>query len=434
MGVATGDIDNDGFVDLYLTNFGPNQMFRNNGDGTFADVSRRSGTDDPGFSVSASFVDYDDDRWLDLFVANYVHYSIATDQACTSVADERDYCPPRVYRAQPSRLYRNNRDGTFSDVTTAAGIAREFGRALGVATADFTKDGLIDIFVANDGDEDLLWINQGNDTFRNTALAAGVAVTAEGKAEGSMGVDAGDFDNDADEDLVITELNGEGTNLFVNDGSGIFEDQSARSGLGPSTLDYTGFGTAWFDFDNDGWLDLLAVNGTVFNLGNRASHPFPHDQRKLLFHNLRNGRFEDVSARGGAVFELSEVGRGAAFGDVDNDGDVDVLVGNDNGRTRLLINNVGSNSHWLGLRLISREGRDMLGARVEIIREGKPTLWRRARADGSYASANDPRVLVGLGRSAEAPRVRVHWPGGRVEDWGTLAIDRYATLREGGGS
>jgi len=451
MGVATGDIDNDGCVDLYLTNFGPNQMFRNQCDGTFVDVSRHSGTDDPSFSVSASFLDYDRDGWLDLYVGNYLDYRIEANEKCFLVSGERDYCPPTAYRPQRDRLYHNNGDGTFSDVTGKALVDGDFGPALGVTAADFDSDGWLDIYVANDNHDNLLWMNQRNGTFRNTALLAGAALTAEGKAEASMGVDAGDFDNDGDEDLFMTELTGEGANLYVNDGSATFEDWSARSGLGPRTLAYTGFGAAWFDFDNDGWLDILTVNGTIAAIEalRQADDPLPFHQRRQLFRNLANGQFEDVTDRAGTTFERSEVGRGAAFGDIDNDGDVDVLIGNDAGRTRLLINNVGSRKHWLGLRLVGEKvGRDMYGARVAVLRPSTGArdgpgglaarangsrVWRRARADGSYASANDPRVLVGLGDSAEAPRVQVVWPSGRVEEWTAVPVDRYTTLTEGGG-
>ncbi len=436
MGVATGDIDNDGWVDLYVTRRGPNLMYRNNGDGTLTDVSRQTGTDDPGWSVSASFVDVDRDGWLDLYVGNYLSYSTDADTDCFSLSGEPDYCAPNMYRAQPDRLYRNQGDGTFVDVTAAARMGGEFGPALGVATADFDGDGWIDIYVANDGQENQLWMNQRNGTFKNTGPLSGAAVTADGKVEASMGVDAGDFDNDGDEELFMTELTGEGNNLFVNDGSGMFEDRSAPTGLGPSSLAYTGFGTAWFDFDNDGWLDILTVNGAVSTIRAlaQASDPFPLHQRKQLFRNLGDGRFEEVSGRAGAVFRSSEVGRGAAFGDVDNDGDVDVLVGNNNGRVRLLINNIGSRNHWLGLRLVGQHApRDMLGARVAIVRADGSTLWRRARADGSYASANDPRVLAGLGDSAKTPGVRVRWPSGRLEEWTEVAIDRWTTLKEGGG-
>lgn len=435
IGVATGDIDNDGRVDLYLTNFGPNQMWRNNGNGTFTDVTKQSGTDgEPGFGVSSSFFDYDRDGWLDLYVGNNVVYTLKNRTRCPNVTGGRDYCPPQIYGGQPDRLYRNQGNGKFVDVSAKALRGAKFGPALGVATADYNGDGWIDIYVANDGEENLLWVNQRDGTFTETALLAGAALTAEGKAEASMGVDAGDFDNDGDEDLFMTELTGEGSNLYVNDGSGRFQDLSAPSGLGPASRPYTGWGTAWIDFDNDGWLDLLSVNGTVVVVEGRMNEPFPYDQRKLLFRNLRNGRFEDVTSRAGAVFALSESGRGAAFGDVDNDGDVDVLVGNDTGRVRLLINNTGNRHHWLGMRLEGKQApRDMVGARVTVIRSDGSKLWRRARSDGSYASANDPRVLVGLGASTEKPRVQVRWPSGNTEEWSDVAIDRWTTLKEGSG-
>jgi hypothetical protein len=275
-------------------------------------------------------------------------------------------------------------------------------------------------------------------------LLAGVALGPNGERKANMGVDAGDFDNDGDEDLFVTELINQGSSLFVNDGTGVFEEQGMRLGVRRPSLPYTGFGAAWLDVDNDGWLDVLSVNGDVNQNAKDPSwknNPFPLGQRKLLLRNV-SGRFEDVTDRAGQVFTLVEAGRGAAFGDIDNDGDVDVLVANGAGRTRLLINNIGNRNHWLGLRLIGQArlaspkpagggGRDMVGARVGIIRANAPTLWRRARADGSYASANDPRVLVGLGQSQEKPRVRVIWPGGQTEEWAGVAIDQYTTLTEG---
>jgi hypothetical protein len=444
MGVAAGDFNNDGCVDLYLTNFGRNQMFRNNCDGTFSDVSKATGTDSAGWSVSAAFVDIDRDGWLDLYVGNYLRYNLSSNTKCFSQSGAQDYCTPRSYQPLPGRLYRNQRNGTFIDITAESRIAAEYGPALGVTTADFDGDGWIDIYIANDGKENQLWKNQHDGTFKNVALLAGVALPVTGNAEASMGVDAGDYDNDGDEDLFITEQTGEGANLFVNDGSGVFDDRSERSGLGALTLGYTGFGTAFFDFDNDGWLDLLTVNGAVQTIQAlaQAHDPFPLHQRRQLFRNLGNGRFEDVTSRAGAAFQLSEVGRGAAFGDIDNDGDIDVLVGNNNGPVRLFINNIGHRSHWVGLRLVGSPGnsirhgslsvRDMLGARVEIVRKSG-SLWRRVRADGSYGSANDPRVLVGLGSSTEVPHVRVRWPDGRIEDFGDVALDGYTTLKEGSG-
>ena len=436
MGVAAGDINNDGWVDLYLTRFGANQMFRNKGDGTFSEISKQSGTDDASWSVSASFLDFDRDGWLDLYVGNYLNYSVKDDIHCFSLSGKPDYCAPSVYRPQPDRLYRNRGDGTFADVTSASGIADAFGPALGVSTADFNGDGWIDIYVANDGQENQLWMNQRDGSFKNAALLSGAALNAAGKAEASMGVDAGDFDNDGDEDLFIANLTGEGATLYVNNGVGAFDDHGALSGLRPQSLAYTGFGAAWLDLDNDGWLDVSTMNGGVRMIEalGQADALFPLNQPNQLFRNLGNGRFEGVTARAGAAFRSAEVSRGAAFGDIDNDGDTDVLVGNNNGKLRLLINAAPPRAHWLGLKLVkNRTPRDMVGARVRVDRTGRPPLWRRARADGSYASANDPRVLVGLGDSIEVPRVQVTWPSGRVEEWTKVPLDRYTTLTEGGG-
>ena len=436
MGVATGDYNNDGCVDLYLTNLGSNQLFRNNCDGTFTDVTEASHTASPGWSVSAAFVDFDRDGWLDLFVGHYVNYSVEGNVKCFGLAGGPDYCPPHVYTAQPSKLYRNNRDGTFTDVTARAGLSTEFGPALGVSTADFNGDGWIDIYVANDGQPNQLWINQRNGTFKNAALLSGAALGANGEAKSSMGVDAGDFDNDGNEDLFITELTGQGADLFVNAGGGVFEERSARAGLRQPTLPFTGFGAAWLDIDNDGWLDLVTVNGAVTQNIDAAARreKFALQQRKQAFRNLGNGRFEDVTSRAGPAFARAEVSRGAAFGDIDNDGDPDLVVGNASGPVRVLLNEIGRRHHWIGLRLVGSDGRrDMLGARVAVIRADGRTLWRRVRADGSYASANDPRVLAGLGDSSGPVTVRVIWPDGRSETRPGLAIDRYMTIREGTG-
>jgi enediyne biosynthesis protein E4 len=429
MGVATGDFNNDGWVDLYLTKFdAPNQLLRNNGNGTFTDVSKASGTDQRSWSVSAAFVDFDRDGWLDLYVGNYLRYRLEGNTRCSSPTGAPDYCTPSSYPALPGRLYRNQRNGTFADVTTSSRVGSEYGPALGVATADFNGDGWMDIYVANDGKENQLWLNRHNGTFENGALLAGVALPSSGKAEGSMGVDAGDFDNDGDDDLVMTELTAEGSNLYVNDGTGVFTDASAPSAIGPASLPFTGFGAVWFDFDNDGLLDFVAANGTVqiVEALRQAKDPFPMHQKKLLLRNAGGGRLEDVTAKAGAAFALSEVGRGLAVGDVDNDGDLDLLIGNNNGHTRLLMNQAAVGKHWLGIKMA-------VGSRVEVIRQKGGSLWRRSRADGSYASANDPRVLVGLGDDGGAVSVRVRWPSGRSEMFADVMVDRYLTLTEGTG-
>jgi hypothetical protein len=251
-----------------------------------------------------------------------------------------------------------------------------------------------------------------------------------------MGVDAGDFDNDGDDDLVISVLQGQGIDLFVNDGSAMFTEEGARTGLRFPTLPFTGFGAAWFDADNDGWLDLAIVNGAVTQTAEAlaGTRPFALEQRRQLFRNTGRGTFDEVSDRAGAAFAMGDVGRGAAFGDLDNDGDTDIVVGNGNGPIRLLVNEVGQRKHWVGLRLLGRaHPRDMLGARVGVTRSDGSTLWRRARADGSYASANDPRVLVGLDEAASGPSVRVIWPDGSEESWDRVDVDRYTVLTQGTG-
>ena len=450
MGAAAGDYNNDGCVDLYVTKLGSNQLLRNNCDGTFSDATVVSRTADPGWSVSAAFVDLDRDGWLDLFVGQYLNYSIGGNVVCYSVSGQRDYCPPSAYRARPSHLFRNNRDGTFSDITAAAGMATEYGPALGISTADFNGDGWIDLYVANDGAPNQLWINQRNGRFTNTALLAGAAVSAEGRLKASMGVDAGDFDEDGDDDVFVGELTGQGADLYVNDGSGVFVEGSAQAGIRLRTLPFTAFGAAWLDADNDGRLDLAIVNGAVTHTAEAlaANERFRLQQRRQLFRNMGKGRFEEVTDRAGRAFSNEDVGRGAAFGDLDNDGDTDIVVANDNGPVRVLVNNVGSRASWIGLRLVTTAGpkglagpngpalrtRDALGARVGIVSENGVTRWRRARADGSYASANDPRVLVGLGgTAAQSVKVRVVWPGGRIEEWSAVEANRYSTLTEGAG-
>ncbi len=435
MGVTVGDIDNDSRVDIYVNNFGKNELWRNNGDGTFSDVTDKAGVGDPRLSVSSAFLDYDKDGWLDLYVANYLEFDPEKNRICHAPNGARDYCSPRIYEPQMDRLYRNRGDGTFEDVSIKAGITRAFGTALGVVVADFNGDAWIDIYVANDGMANQLWINQKDGTFRDEGLLSGTAVNMEGAAEASMGVDAADFDGDGDEDLFMTHLLGETNTIYVNNGEGWFEDRTVATGLGSPSKAYTSFGTAWLDYNNDGWLDLMIANGGVNNFLSLvlAADPYPLHQTNQLFLNLGSGRFKEVTHEAGSVFKLSEVSRGLAYGDLDNDGDVDVLLVNNSGPARVLINNVGNKNHWVGLRLLNTRNRDALGARVKVHAQQRAPLGRRVRADGSYASANDSRVLAGLGGSDKLHAVRVHWPSGRVEEWANLRTNRYTTLREGNG-
>jgi hypothetical protein len=306
---------------------------------------------------------------------------------------------------------------------------------LGVITSDLDGDAWVDFYVANDGTANQLWVNRRDGTFQDEALMAGVAVNMEGAPEASMGVDAGDFDADGDEDLFISHDFEETNTIYVNDGNGWFEDRTLVTGLAAPSKGYTGFGTAWFDYDNDGWLDIFIANGDVRSPKERArrGERFPLDQPNQLFGNTGKGRFIDLSQQAGAAFALAEVSRGAAFGDIDNDGDIDILITNNSGRTRLMINEVGSRRHWMGLRLINAANHDAHAARVVVYRKDTPPLWRRVRSDGSYASANDPRVVIGLGDDPVTAGIRVYWDSGRIEEWNDIASDRYTVLREGTG-
>ncbi|HKU77134.1 MAG TPA: CRTAC1 family protein [Pyrinomonadaceae bacterium] len=431
MGVASGDINNDGLPDLYLTKLGANQMYLNKGGGKFADVTKESGTDDPRWSTSASFFDYDRDGWLDLMVVNYADFSVSNSPNCYNATTARDYCTPRVFRAPGNRLFHNKGNGVFEDTTAAAGVSKEFGHGLGVVTADLNNDGWIDIYVANDGDQNQLWTNQKNGTFINDALLAGAAVNRNGQTEAGMGVDVGDFDGNGTDDIFVTHLMDETNTLFVNLGQALFEDRTREAGLGMPGRRFTGFGTFFFDYDNDGWLDLFVANGAVQLLPElvRQKNPFPLGQPNQLFRNNGKGSFVEIMDQ--AELQPLEVSRGAALGDVDNDGDTDILVTNNNGPVRLLLNQVGSGNHWLGLRLVGKSGRDMLGAQVEIVIDEKNILRRRVRTDGSYLVANDPRVLVGLGKVTKIKTVRVRWPDATVEEWKDPSIDQYITLKQG---
>ncbi|MFL6235394.1 MAG: CRTAC1 family protein [Thermoanaerobaculia bacterium] len=439
MGAATGDFDNDGRVDLYLANFGSNQLWHNNGDGTFTDVTARAGVDDPRWSSGATFADLDRDGWLDLYVLNYVDYSVANSPRCYAPSSRRDYCGPSTFALVPDRLLRNRGNGTFEDVSLPSGIGRKAGPGLGVVADDLDGDGWPDLFVANDGAASFLWINQKNFTFREDGLLAGVALNAAGRPEAGMGIAVGDADGDGRDDLLITHLTAETNTFYLNLGGGLFEDATARSGLGAPSLPFTGFGTGWLDVDNDSRLDLAVFNGAVNLAGAMGSGPgiAPYAQPHQLYRNLGGGRFVAVP-EAGAAFQKLAVSRGAAFGDVDNDGDTDILVVDADGPLRLLINEGGNRNPWLGLRLVGKPAgakaeRDMLGARVEVRRKGAPSLWRRAATDGSYASASDPRVLVGLGDASEVTGVRVLWPDGLIESFPPTPLRTYTTLVRGTG-
>jgi enediyne biosynthesis protein E4 len=434
MGAAVGDYDNDGDLDLFVTTFGPDTLYRNNGNSTFTDVTGEAGVSDSFWSTSATFFDYDRDGDLDLFVANYLDFTIAGTKSCTDALGAPDYCGPRVFRPVPDRLYRNDGLGRFTNVTETAGISKADGAGLGVVTGDYNGDGWLDLYVANDATPNQLWINRHDGTFRDDGVLSGSALNAAGNAEGSMGIASGDFDRDGDEDLFITNLIGETFALYKNDGAGNFEDVRVSSGLAAPTAGSTGFGTDWFDYDNDGWLDLFVANGAVNTIAAQRGQPRPLRMKNQLFHNPGTARFVETSPAGGPAFERAEVSRGAAFGDIDNDGDIDIIVTTNGGPALLLLNQGGTRNHWLQVALDQGPGNRLgFGARIGIERPGQPTIWRRVHTDGSYLSASDVRAHFGLGGDARIGAVVVQWPDGVFERWPDIATDRRITLRRGTG-
>lgn len=453
--MAAADFDNDGWTDIFLANLGINQLFRHGGldaDGLpiFHDVAAAAGLDGDGMSTVAAAFDYDRDGWLDLFVGGYVTFDESGATRCSSLSGAPDYCGPGAYPSEPDRLYRNLGDGTFEDVSERVGLHSTQARpALGAAVADFNGDGWLDLYVANDGEPNHLWISRRRDSsdgaadviFSEEALLAGSAVNAGGAAEAGMGVDVADFDDDGDVDIFIAHLIKETNTLYLNDGAAVFRDHTAAAGLGSASLPRTSFGVGWLDYDNDGWLDLLVASGGVVLdpelvvLGD----PFPLHMPNQLFRNEGGAtgegiRFVDVTAAAGEALALSEVSRGVAIGDVDNDGDADALVFNNGGRLRLLVNQVGQDRDWLGLRLVTGDPpRDALHAGATLRRNGRLEGWRQAHGDGSYNVSRDPRILWGLGEGAPVDGVRVVWVDGQIEEWDDLETGRYHTLQQGEG-
>ena len=424
MGIATGDVDNDGDLDVFLANFGANQLFENRGDGRFRDITAQSGLHGEVWSATASFADIDGDGRLDLYVGNYLDFTLAKHKDCRDVSSRLSYCAPQSYPPVADRLYRNLGAGRFADISAAAGIDGSFGGALGVVAEDFDGDGKTDFYVANDGADNLLWRNQGGGRFVNDALLAGVAVNGNGAAEASMGLAAEDFDGDCDVDLFVTHLATETNTLYVNHGAW-FQDATNGARLGATSGPFTGFGTGWFDADNDGDLDLFSANGEVKEIAEQraAGVAYPLRQRNQLWLNDGAGRYGEHP--GGPAFELLEVSRGAAFADLDNDGDTDIVVTNNQGPARLYRNETVGGA-WLGVVLRAATGALASGARVWL--QAQPCQRRRVGTDGSYASASDPRLVFGLAENRDAQFAYVSWPDGGEERFGPLATGRYHVL------
>ncbi len=434
MGCAVGDYDNDGDPDLYVTNFGANQLFRNRGDGVFDDVTSAAGVDDPRWSASAAFLDVDRDGRLDLFVTAYVDFSVNTSRDCTRLAAERDYCGPLSYEPLADRLFHNEGDGRFTDVSRAAGIDRLRGNGLGVVCADLDDDGWVDIFVANDAMPNRLWTNRRDGSFEDTALAAGVATNRDGRNEAGMGVAAGDFDGDGDLDLFLTHESGETNTLYVNLGGGLFEDATSRLRLATSSRPFAGFGCGWIDHDLDGRPDLVVVNGAVRTMPALVGMPHPFHQGDQLFRNEAAG-FVERTEGSGLDSGAPTTGRGLALGDLDNDGDVDIVTTSNSGPLRVLRNDTPTDVKRLRLKLVGTTSpRDASGSRVEAVLDDGTRLVRRLGTDGSYLSASDPRLCFAIGATRSVRSVTVRWTSGAVERWDAVGTEAIVTLREGDGT
>jgi hypothetical protein len=430
MGVAVGDYDNDGFPDLYVIGYGRSILYHNDRGQGFTDVTAKAGVANTGrWGSSGAWFDYDHDGRLDLVIANYVDFTPANNVMCAQEG-LRSYCHPNKYHGQPPTLYHNNGDGTFTDVSRSSGIGLKPGNGLGVVCFDYDGDGWTDVFIANDSMENFLFRNRGNGKFDEVGLEAAVALSDDGKAEAGMGVDAGDYDGDGRLDLFVTHLDLELNRLYRNTGSGIFEDATFRSKVGSRNFRMSGFGTRFIDYDNDGWRDLFIANGHVLDNIERFHADTAYREPKTMYRNVR-GSFEDVTAKLGPAMLEPRVGRAAAFADFDNDGDIDVLVTNNGQAPQLLRNDGGNRKHWLQLRLVGvRSNRDGIGARVKVVAAGM-TQVDQAKGGMSYQSAHDPRLHFGLGDAARADSVEVRWPSGVVDFFKDVAADRVLTVREG---
>ena len=431
MGCAVGDIDNDSDLDLYVTNFGANVLYRNEGDGTFVDVTGAAQVGDEGWGASAAFADIDRDGFVDLYVGNYHNFSYANHRVCAEGGSGLQlYCGPEAFDGVSDVLYRNEGDGTFADITTAAGLGSAEGKELGVVFGDVDLDGDPDLYLANDKTLNFLYLNDGTGHFADEALLAGVAYNEDGDVEAGMGVDMGDYDNDGDPDLFVTNFQWETNTLYKNLGDGTFVDETFLAGLGKGSIAYLSWGTRFFDVDNDGDRDLFIANGHLeSDVEQYENATFP--QRNQLFLNVGDGRFEEYAEDGGAL-SLKRVSRGAAFGDYDDDGDIDVLVANVAAEPTLMRND-GASGHWVRLRLAGRDSnRAGIGTRVEVTSGGR-VQTDEVRSGASYLSQSDLRLHFGLGTATSIERVVVYWPSGRVEEYADLGIDRDHLLVEGKG-
>ena len=436
MGVAAGDFDNDGFVDLYVAGFNRNQLLHNNGDGTFTDVTEKAGVSGivPGlgkpWSVTAGWIDYNNDGLLDLFVVNYLDYSISTAHSCQT-DNIVDYCSPNEYRGTPNILYQNNGDATFTDVSRQSHISEYVGKGMGVAFADYDDDGFTDIFVSNDTFPNFLLHNNGDGTFTDVALLAGVAYNENGKTVAGMGTDFRDIDNDGKPDIFHAAMFGDTFPLYRNLGNGQFEDVTDKTGIAAMTTRFTAWGTGIFDFDNDGNKDIFAAGSAILDNSMEVNHK-PYPLPNLLYHNLGNMVFKDVSAQAGASFSVPAAHRGAAFGDLNNDGKIDIVVTVLNGEPQLLMNRSANHNHWIVLKLIGvADNRDGLGTKVKIA-TASGVQYNEATTAVGYNSSSDKRVYFGLGNAPVVDRIELAWPTGVKQVLKNVKADQILTIVESG--
>jgi hypothetical protein len=432
-GVAVGDYDNDGFDDIFITALGQSHLFHNSGHGTFSDVTKAAGLWGPSeFSTSAAWVDYDRDGKLDLVVANYVQWTPETDLYCTLDGAHKSYCTPESYKGATARLWHNLGGSKFEDVTAKAGFFDNTSKTLGIAILDANNDGWPDILLSNDTQPNKLYLNKRNGTFEERAVAAGIAFSEDGVARAGMGVDAADYDRSGHASVIITNFSNQMLSLYHNEGNGLFVDEAPRSDVGRATLVTLGFGCFFFDYDNDGWLDILIADGHIENEIERVQKRVSYAEPPHLFRNLGAGKFQEVTQQVGPAFAAAKVARGAAYGDIDNDGALDVLMTTNGGPAHLFSNEGGTN-HSLRIKLAgTKSNRDGIGAVVRVS-AGKDTQAQMLRSGSSYLSQSELLLTFGLGDKTKTDVVEIDWPSGQVDKLSNLATDQIVTIQEGKG-